>query len=116
MSVERLPELQREPKLVALYHTAEHLAESQKSNGQEYALTRDWRAKRNVLGFFDGRPIKILPPLPNGEGYAQPENYQTVGTIYFLAHHLGEIAFSARGKGLAIDISLDEDSAVIPRP
>jgi hypothetical protein len=111
---EILPQLLREPKLVALYHTAEHLASDERSNGRQYALIRDWRAKRNVLGYFDGTPIKILPPLPNGDGYNRPENHQTVATIYFLAHRLGEITLSARGKGLSIDISFDEDSTEMP--
>ena len=58
---------------------------NEKTNGREYALIREWRAKRNVLGFYDGRPIKILPPLPNGEGCEQPEDYLTIGMVYFLA-------------------------------
>jgi len=107
---EVLPELLREPKLIALYHTAEHLAIGEPNYGPEFVLIKEWHAKRNVLGFFDGRPIKILPPLANGGAYDRLEDSQTIGTVYFVAHRLGEIVFSARGRGMSIDISFDEDS------
>ncbi len=54
--------LLREPMLVALYHTAEHLEINDPKTGQVNGEAKAWREKRNVLGFFDGRPIQILPP------------------------------------------------------
>jgi len=36
------------------------------------------------------------------------------GTVHFLAHRLGEIALSANGRGIAFDLSFDEDLAAGP--
>ena len=111
---EILPELVREPKLIALYHTAEHLTIADPKTGAASGSTKEWRAKRNVLGFFDGRPVKILPPPADGLAHDRPEHYETVGTVYFLAHRLGELAFSANAKAVTFDISFDEDSSDVP--
>lgn len=111
---EVLPALLREPKLIALYHTAEHLTIADPTNVAASDATAKWRAKRNVLGFFDGRPLKILPPRPDGAAHGKPERYENVGNVYFLGHRLGEIAFSANGKAVSFDISFDEDSSDVP--
>jgi hypothetical protein len=111
---EVLPELLREPKLVALYHTTEHLALADPKNAPASGPTQKWRAKRNVLGFFDGTPVKILPPRPDGSAHDKPERYENVGNVYFLAHRLGEMAFSANGKAVSLEISFDDDSSVMP--
>jgi hypothetical protein len=111
---EVLPELLREPKLVALYHTAEHLAVADRENGAENSPAKEWLAKRNVLGFFDGRPIKILTPFADGKAHDRPEDYETVGSVYFLGHRLGEVTFFANAKALSFDISFDEDSSEMP--
>ena len=111
---EVLPELLREPKLIALYHTAEHLTITDPNTGAASGTTKEWRAKRNVLGFFDGRPVKILPPPADGLAHDRPQHYENVGTVYFLAHRLGELAFSANAKAVTFDISFDEDSTDVP--
>ena len=102
-----------EPQLVALYHTAEHLTVIDPKTGIELSQDKDWQAKRNVLGFFDGRPNKILPPNPDGSGHDKLDNYENVGSAYFLAHRLGEIVFSIHGKSVPFDLSFDEDSAAL---
>ena len=107
-----LPSLLREPQLVALYHTAEHLSVADSKTGKSDSKAKEWRSKRNVLGFYDGRPIKILPELPGGAAYHRPPNYETVAVFYFLGHRLGELALTARGKAYAFDLSFDDDSAV----
>src|SRR5258706_406897 len=56
--------LLHEPALVALYHTAEHLDPVEAKSKESEASVRAWKEKRNVLGFFDGRPVQILPPHP----------------------------------------------------
>jgi hypothetical protein len=111
---EVLPALLREPKLIALYHTAEHLTIADPTNVAASDATAKWRAKRNVLGFFDGRPLKILPPRPDGAAHDKPERYENVGNVYFLGHWLGEIAFSANGKAVSFDMSFNEDSSDAP--
>jgi len=110
---EFLSQLLREPKLVALYHTAEHLAGADPKTGKESRLSKEWRAKRNVMGFFDGSPLKILAPRPDGSSQDGPEDYENVGTVHFLAHRLGELAMAANGRGIAFDLSFDEDFAVV---
>jgi hypothetical protein len=44
------------------------------------ASMKDWRAKRNMAGFFDGGPTRILPS--NGNSSAQ-ENHEKVGMVHF---------------------------------
>jgi len=104
-----LPEALRDPTLVALYHTAEHLAIGDHQNDDQGDALNQWRAKRNVVGFFDGRPLKVLPPLPSGEGHDIPEQHANVGTLNFLAHRLGEIVFSVNGKAISFDVSFADD-------
>src|SRR5258706_8018287 len=79
--------LLHEPALVALYHTAEHLDPVEAKSKESEASVRAWKEKRNVLGFFDGRPVQILSPHPEGFGVGMPEGYVTYGGFSFLAHH-----------------------------
>jgi hypothetical protein len=109
---ELLTNILQEPQLVALYHTAEHLTIFDPITGIQ-SQAKDWHAKRNVLGFFDGRPNKILPPNPDGSGHDKLDRYENVGSIHFLAHRLGEIVFSIDGKSVSFDLSFDEDSAAL---
>jgi hypothetical protein len=45
-----------------LYHTAEHLAADPKL-ARLTAQVKNWKAQRNILAFYDGRPLKILPRI-----------------------------------------------------
>jgi len=112
-STEILPQLLRESRLVALYHTAEHLVITDPKTGRDNGAAKQWRVKRNVLGFFDGNPLKILPPLPDGLAQNTPDQYKELGMIYFLAHRLGEMVFSTNGKAVPFDLSFDEDFAAV---
>jgi hypothetical protein len=103
---ELLPRVLREPTLVALYHTAEHLGGV---NASASATISDWKAQRNVLGFFDGQSIKVLTPNPDGSGRERIENYRLVVTVSFLAHWLGEIPLSASGNAHTFDISFENE-------
>jgi hypothetical protein len=55
--------------------------------------------------------VKILPARADGVAHDRPEHYENVGMVYFLAHRLGEIAFSANAKAVSVDISFDDDSS-----
>ena len=110
---ELLSQLLREPKLVALYHTAENVAGPDPKTGKENRLSKEWRAKRNVMGLFDGSALKILSPRRDGSSQDGPEDFENVGMVHFLAHRLGEMAMSANGRGIAFDLSFDEDFAVV---
>jgi hypothetical protein len=92
--------LLREPTLVALYHTAEHLEISDRKTGRVNEEAKAWREKRNVLGFFDGRPVQVLPPHPMGFGVGMPPGYESYGGFNFLASHRGEL-FLLKATGLA---------------
>ena len=87
---EVVPALLRDPGLVALYHTAEHLRVTDRKTGEVNSEAKSWLDKRNVLGHFDGRPIEILPPHAAGQGASMP-------LILFLPR----VSFSrARGRTL----------------
>lgn len=108
---ERLPAALRDRALIALYHTAEHLASDDGESSHQGGV-KNWRAKRNVLGFFDGRPVEILTPLAHDAGHDIPEHYTNVVTMNFLAHRLGELVFSVNGKVISFDLSFEEDATV----
>jgi hypothetical protein len=109
------PDLLREPTLLALYHTAEHLTELNPKTGKLDADARLWKQRRNVIGFYDGRSITIMPPQPHQSGSPTPDGYHACATVYFSAHRLGEVIFVAKGKAVAIDISFDNDLAASDR-
>lgn len=101
--------LLREPKLVALYHTAEHLEIRDSKQGAIDPQTQAWMEKRNVLGFFDERPIQILPPDPKGYSVAMPEEYETYGGFNFLASPAGALFVFVGNRVITFDISFDTD-------
>jgi len=60
-----------------------------------------------VLGYFDGRPIQILIPHPNGQGVSMPEGYYSYSGFTFLASPKGELFLSLDRKVVTFDIALD---------
>lgn len=101
----------REPQLVALYHTAEHLRITDRKTGAVDKTAASWQAKRNVLGFFDGRRIEILPPNPSGQGASMPEGYFSYSGFSFLASPRGELYLPLGTKVITFDIALDGSAA-----
>jgi hypothetical protein len=106
-AAELLPALLRDPELVALYHTAEHLRITDRETGAVDPEAEAWQEKRNVLGYFNGRPIDILPPHPTGQGVAMPEGYYSYGGFTFLASARGELYLTLDRKVIAFDLALD---------
>ena len=104
--------LLHEPALVALYHTAEHLDPIEAKSKESEASVRAWKEKRNVLGFFDGRPVQILPPHPEGFGVGMPEGYVTYGGFSFLANHRAGLMLFNGDKVIPFDVSLDNGEEV----
>ncbi len=104
--------LLHEPALVALYHTAEHLDPVEAKSKESEASVRAWKEKRNVLGFFDGRPVQILPPHPEGFGVGMPEGYVTYGGFSFLANHRAGLMLFNGDKVIPFDVSLDNGEEV----
>lgn len=102
-----VPALLKDPGLVALYHTAEHLRVTDRKTGTPNPEAKAWLDKRNVLGYFDGRPITILPPHPNGQGVSMPEGYYSYSGFTFLASPRGELYLSLGTKIVPFDLALD---------
>jgi hypothetical protein len=109
-SEQMLPRLLREPRLAVLYHSAEHLLLPEKSESTDAQL-KNWKAQRNIVGFYDGREIKVLPPHPDGSGYERVDGYQTVFTFVFLGHRHGAFFLTASGISHNFDLSFDDDLA-----
>ena len=106
---EIFPALVRDPGLVALYHTAEHLRITDRKNGAVNADAKAWQEKRNVLGYFDGRPIKILTPYANGQGASMPEDYYSYSGFTFLASPRGDLFLTRGSNVITFDIAFDAD-------
>ena len=99
--------LLQEPQLVALYHTAEHLEISDPKTGKVNEEARAWKEKRNVLAFFNGRPIRVLAPHPAGHGVGMPAGYHSYGGFNFLANSRGELFIFNQNKVVTFDVSLE---------
>ena len=96
-----------ESKLVALYHTAEHLETGMGDRATDDDGIKRWKKQRNVLGFFDGRPLHVLPPHPEGFGVGMPDGLVSYGGFNFLASPRGELMIIQQQRAIAFDVSLD---------
>jgi hypothetical protein len=105
-SAKILPAMLKDPRLVALYHSAEHLMPVDPVCATANPEVEEWREKRNILGFYDGRPIKILEPSPKGAGVSVPDNYWSYGGIEFLASRSAGLAVILEDEAVAVDIRL----------
>ncbi len=103
-----LPALLWEPELAVLYHSAEHLIVGSQSVKGDPG-TKAWKEKRNVVGHYDGRPIKVLQPDPRGIGLNIPPPYYSLGGFSFLASPKGELNILLPGRVITFDISFDID-------
>ena len=96
-----------ESKLVALCHTAEHLETGAGDRVTDDDGVKRWKKQRNVLGFFDGRPLHVLPPHPQGFGVGMPDGLVSYGGFNFLASPRGELMIIQQQRAIAFDVSLD---------
>ena len=110
-SGERLAALLREPALVAIYHTALHLAPELSDKAP---TTSVWGERRIVSGFYDGRPNQLLARRMDGADYREPEGLVRVGRFAMLSHFLGELTFVAGETVVTFDLSFDNDRAAAP--
>ena len=102
-----LSSLLSEPTLAALYHTAEHLTVVDPQTGISDPRAGLWKDRRNVVGYYDGRPIVIHPPDPRGLGINIPQPYYSLGGFNFLASSKGELSLFLKGQAITFDISFD---------
>ena len=70
---------------------------------------KKWQDKRNVIGYFDGRPIKILPAQQNGQGASMPEEYYSYSGFTFLASPRGELFLALGTNMVTFDVAFDAD-------
>jgi len=110
---EILPKLLREPKLLAIYHTAVHL--NAEANRTESA-TNIWGQKRTVVGFYNGRPNEVLPKRSHKELYFQPGGLVRFGGFTMMGHQLGELVFMSGETVVVFDMSFDNDRAASDAP
>ena len=108
---EVLPALLREPTLVAVYNTAQHLGPVAGKNNSETSV---WGQKRSVMGYYDGRRTRVLSPLSDGTLTYKPEGFHWLGGFTLLSHHLGELEFIVDETVVMFDMSFDDDRAAAP--
>ena len=101
-----LPAMMEDPELVALYHSAEHLTAVDPKTKKVNPAAKEWLEKRNILAFYDGRPITILSPHPQGNGVSLPERYHSYGGFDFLASRHGQLGVILDDDAILIDITL----------
>ena len=100
----------QDPSLIVLYHTAEHLQIPEPRDDGVRSDVKSWVEKRNVVGFFDGRPNHILTPDPRGYGVAMPEGYWPYSGFEFLASPMGELFVFVANKTITFDIGFEDDN------
>lgn len=101
-----LPAMLEDPELVALYHSAEHLTVVDPKTKRVNPAAKEWLEKRNILAFYEGDPITILPPHPKGNGVSLPERYHAYGGFDFLASRHGQLGVILKDDAILIDIAL----------
>lgn len=89
-----------------LFHNLEHL----KADSEEAV---ECHKKRNVAGWYDGRPIAILP-LPKDKKStavsAEELGHDLAPYPKFAAHKEGSFSIEVGGKEIRLDISFDDNS------
>jgi len=103
----------KDESLGALYHNAEHLAlRKPPKTGKIDPVAESLIKKRNIIGWYDGRPLELTYPKPSDPiGHLKantagiPESYCGFCTINFKANKHGEFIVRHSGQEIRIDIS-----------
>jgi hypothetical protein len=106
-------------KLGILYHAAEHFGHYDPANKEAIQT-------RNVIGWFDGRPIELTYPAPDespgrleANTADDPPGYDRRWFISVSASKYGQFTIRPNGEEVRFDISFDEkdiyDSTTYPR-
>lgn len=102
---ESLATLLWESRLVAVYHANDALTLADSKGPRVEANKSHAYLNRQVLGYYDGRVIEILPARVN----ALANRYRSVAWFYFLPRRLDELTAFSPGEAVAFDISFDHD-------
>jgi hypothetical protein len=94
-----------ESRLVAVYHATDALTlVHSKGAGAEPKKSEAYN-NRQVLGYYDGRGIEILPNHAN----ALAQRYRSVAWFYFLPRGLDDLVGFSPNEAVTFDISFDHD-------
>jgi hypothetical protein len=100
--------LLRESRLVAVYHANDALTLADSEEAEADANKRRPYVNRQVLGYYDGRVIEILPARVN----ALANRYRSVGWFYFLPRGSDEPTAFSPSESVGFDISFDHDLTI----
>lgn len=108
--------LVKDDQLGALYHNAEHLAlHNPPLTGKIDPAARELIRKRNVIGWFDGRPLELTYPAPESSPgrikantASVPEGHSPLWLLFFKATRNGEFEIRHKNQTIRIDISFHE--------
>ena len=115
-SIEMAEKYVIDTSLGTLFHNAEHLAlRSPPHTGPIDPEAQELIAKRNAIGWYDGRETEVLSPQKEdlvGSGKSNtaiiPKGYRGVGSIVYKATQNGEFSIRHDSKEIHLDISLFE--------
>ena len=99
----------RESRLVAVYHATDALTLADSKGAETEPNKRQPYDNRQVLGYYDGRVIEILPARAN----VLAHRYRSVAWFYFLPHRLDGLTGFSGGDAVIFDISFDHDLATV---
>ena len=97
----------RESRLVAVYHATDGLTLVDSKGAGADPNKRQPYDNRQVLGYYDGRVIEILPARAN----VLAHRYRSVAWFYFLPHRLDGLTGLSSSDAVTFDISFDHDLA-----
>lgn len=104
--VEEALEFVQDEHAGVLFHNSEHFKANPDSPEEAEIFSR-----RNVIGWYDGRPLTILPLPQDTKRTAAdvPDDSVEIGLDFkFAAHERGQFKIIADGKEIRLDISFDD--------
>lgn len=104
-------EMLKDGDLGVLYHNSEHGKFLDDKTANLTQEEKELKEKRNVVGWYDGRPIEILP-LPRGKRIAaNAPGRDLIPYLKFAAHKDGLFAIPKKDneKEIRLDISFDDN-------
>lgn len=105
-------EMLKDGDLGVLYHNSEHGKFLDDKTANLTQEEKELKEKRNVVGWYDGRPIEILP-LPRGKRMAaNTPGSELIPYLKFAAHKDGAFAISKKDneEEIRLDISFDDNA------
>lgn len=86
-----------------IYHSAEHFDANDPINEK-------FLKKRNFIGWYDGRPVKILEVKEPYSGLSAPDGNSQAGYLNFSSHKDGIFSIKIKEKEIRLDFSFSSKS------